>query len=163
MNKGRLAVREAIRGPIYSEGQVPTSYCARYARMAAKDLFGLDYPVAHAWKIRSFPEIEAIPFKTKGEFEDFARAGLLRPGMLVGFYFPWTFPENRANALKEGVDYTHMALLTDTDSEGGPFFADKFKAKTRPRISFSRMCGLPNLLKPREVLYIRDHPVFNNV
>ncbi|MBM3232471.1 hypothetical protein FJZ21_03805 [Candidatus Pacearchaeota archaeon] len=162
MNQDKLIVKPVIRGPVYSEGQVPTSYCARYARMAAKDLFDLEYPVGHAWKMRSFPGIETIPIHSTQELADFANMGMLKPGMLVGFRYFFTHPDNLNAARKEGVDYTHMALLIDTDSEGGPFFADKFKSDTRPRISLATITRL-RTLKPRELLYLKGNPFFDNV
>lgn len=148
---------KVIRGPIYSSGQVPTSYCARYVRLAAKDLFDLDYPRDNAWKIRSHEGIETIPISSSEELEEMAREGLALPGMLVGFNYAFTSPKNRDAALKEGVDYTHMGLLIDTQSPGGPFLADKFKSKTRPRIALGKMPGFFRSLKPRELVYLKDH------
>ncbi len=149
--------REVIRGPVYSDEQVPTSYCARYVRLAAKDLFGLDYPRDNAWKIRSHQGIETIPISSSQELEEMVRQGIALPGMLVGFNYAFTSASNRNAALKEEVDYTHMAILIDTQSPGGPFLADKFKSKTRPRIALKKMPGFFNSLKPRELVYLKDH------
>ncbi len=143
-----------IRGPKYSSDVVPTSYCARYARMAAQDLFGIKYPVADAWKMRSQPGVGAIQISSTEELDSLVRDGRVKPGMLFGFNFPWTL--HAGDAQKAGADYTHLALLIDIDRTGELYFADKFRATTRPRVSLSKMGRFPNFLKPREALYLQD-------
>ena len=49
--------------PEYSKGYVNSTNCSRYARFAARDLFGIDYKVnpknniADAWDMRYFNKI----------------------------------------------------------------------------------------------------------
>lgn len=127
-----------LKGPVYSENKekgVPANYCARYVRVAAKELFNRDYPYGDAWDFREKPSVKTIPIKNK-TLEQLANEGSLVPGDAVGMYYPRSEHNDDKGAKKAG--YTHMALYLG--KEGNIlFFADKFGSKTRPRISLEAM------------------------
>ncbi len=138
-----------LKGPIYSENKdrgVPSNYCARYVRVAAKDLFGIDYPYANVWDIREKSSVKTIPLNNK-TLEQLVDEGKLVPGDAVGMYYPRSEHNDDKGAKKAG--YTHMALYLGKEGHT-LFFADKFGSKTRPRISLEAMEKTG--LKPVEVI-----------
>lgn len=142
---------DLIMGPKYSKVEVPAGYCARYARKAVEDMFGIVYPTAHAWLMRTMPGVEAIRIESRDHLTQLVEAGEVKPGMLFGFQFPLTSKENAEAARKAGADYTHLGALIDIDSDGELYFADKFGSLTRRRRSLGNMTFWDRL-KPKEVL-----------
>jgi len=136
-------------GPVYSDEQVPANICSRYVRLAAKDLFGIEYPSADAWDIRDDSRVKEIRLDGTNSLEWLIDSGNLKPGMLVGVYNPTSRYNQRAS--QDGAGYTHVMLYLGNDG-GEPFFADKFGKKTRPKISLKDLND--SGLKPREILFI---------
>jgi hypothetical protein len=103
---------------------MPECHCARYARLAADYVFGLNYPVASAWKMR-----EQTPHQktNNGEFMMLSTIEAVKPGVLVGIYFPGS----KFNA--DGRPYTHMSLFVGLQN-GKPIFLEQMVDEIR-RIS----------------------------
>ncbi|MEK6916075.1 MAG: hypothetical protein AABW89_06050 [Nanoarchaeota archaeon] len=135
-------------GIVYPTDIVPANMCSRYARLAAEDIFGIQYPRADAWDIRNDLRIEEISVKNKLDLERLENEGRLRPGMLVGFFNPNS--KYNGQARDAGAGYTHVALYLGED--GDLIFADKFGKNTRQRITIDEILSNGNL-EPREVLF----------
>lgn len=138
-----------LEGPVYSEDTVPAGMCSRYVRFAAKDVFNIDYPVANSWQIRDSDKIGEINVNSVGDLEDLARSDALKPGMIVGFFYPKS--KYNVPATESGAGYTHVALYLGNEN-GRLFFADKFGKLTRTREPVEDLVEKGSLV-PREVLY----------
>ena len=140
-------------GPVYSTNSVPANMCSRYVRVAAKDLFGIQYPHANAWDIRDHATVSEIPIKSKEELIKLAKEGFMKRGMALGLYNP----KSKYNdvARDDGAGYTHVALYLGMDKEGKMYFADKFGKETRERTSLDELLEKGNL-QPRELLFLNN-------
>ncbi len=138
--------------PIYTVSEVPSNYCSRYAKLAAKELYGIDYPSADAWKLRDAENIDEIKLNDKINLETLVKDGKLKPGMLVGMYYPKSKYNERDEVKKAG--YTHVLVYIGKDKEGKLWFADKFGKNIRKK-NLSEL-KKDNGLIPKEVLYKRN-------
>ena len=134
--------------PVYDEYKVPAGYCARYVRYAARDLFGVEYPSADAWKLRDADGIDEIKV-SNDNLENLANKDRLKPGMLVGVYNPKS--KYNSNEEVKKVGYSHVVLFLGKDKDGRLWFADKFGSKTRKKTIED--LKKENGLVPVEVLY----------
>ena len=141
-----------MTGPVYSSEEVPSSMCARYLRLSANDLFGLQYPKADAWNIRDDSRVSEIPVSSVKDLENLAERGVLKPGMGLGLYNPTS--RYNSVAQKDGAGYTHVAIYLGKE-DGKLCFADKFGKETRPKIALGELLNRGNL-QPREVLYLNN-------
>lgn len=92
---------------------LPSEYCARYARLAAKDLSGTEYIGANAWDLADANKLAA---NVNGNLEELLDTGTLIPrSSIVTFY-----------NLKEGK-IRHAALYMGKNEKGQHFFAHQYK------------------------------------
>jgi cell wall-associated NlpC family hydrolase len=141
--------KEYNEGPIYSETVVPPMMCSRYVRLAAHDLFGINYPQADAWNLRSKNDIEEIPINNN--LEELVKAGKVKPGMIIGTYNPTSKYNDVAK--KAGAGYTHVLIYIGNE-DGKLIFADKFGKKTRSKLTLEELKN--SHLEPREALYLNN-------
>ncbi|MEK6847330.1 MAG: hypothetical protein AABY16_04130 [Nanoarchaeota archaeon] len=140
-------------GPVYTAAEVPPTYCARYVRLAARDLFGLNYPTSDAWRIRDAPNVDEIRLDDGIRLDNLVSEGKLKRGMIVGAYNPTSKYNGREDVKKAG--YTHNLLYLGKSEDGKLYFADHFGKTTRPRISLEELRA-KNKLVPIEVLYLKS-------
>lgn len=137
-------------GPEYSSKDVPTNMCSRYARVAAKTMFDLEYPSDDAWDLRDAPNVLEIPVKNKKDLENLAENGTLKEGMILAIYNPSS--KYNQVAKNDGAGYTHVALYIG-QKDGKMYFADKFGKETRASMDLDSLLKKGNL-EPREILYL---------
>ncbi|VVB83009.1 Uncharacterised protein [uncultured archaeon] len=73
--------------PIFNKEQVPSLFCSRYARLSAEYIFGIKFPVTHAWKMRNHPQITALP-TDNASFKILSNENRIESGSIVGVYVP---------------------------------------------------------------------------
>ncbi len=112
--------------PVYSKTELPRDYCSAFTRMAAKDIFAMDYVRANAWdRIYSDKIIGKInSFKELKEFSD---SDVLKPGMIVGvknFLSKYAFQPDKLGNPRQ---YTHVMLSLGKDQYGHATFCEQWK------------------------------------
>jgi len=111
--------------PVFNLKFVEERNCARYTRLAAKYLFGLEYPVHAAWELAD--EIGTQKVENNDELIELEAAGILSPGRLIGVFIP----DSKSNL--DTRAYTHVALYlgVSADRRGDMLFAEQMIDKTR--------------------------------
>lgn len=135
--------------PIFS---LQPSMCAQYARLAAQELFGLEYSKSNAWD--RIYEDELIT-EVEGPLVNYIERQFLVPGNIVGVFNPRSVHNFRKDRKGRPVRYTHNALYLGAgdingDGETGDseiFFAHQFGPVIR-RTSLEELT--------RKGLFIRD-------
>ncbi len=146
----RSNVLESVpNGPIYDSNILPSSLCSRYVRLAANELFDIDYPAGDAWELRDLENVDELKVKSYDDLKILSKNGTLRPGMLVGFYNPKSNYNSHPEAKKSG--YTHVGLFLGEEKDS-LYFAHQFGKETRIKESDSSFerAGLV----PKEILFI---------
>jgi len=106
--------------------------CSQFARMAARDVFGLRYSVCDAWDRRYFDRVAApIDGKNDRELRDLARSGVLKPGMILGILVPSSGYLDGTDSSGENIRYTHNALFLGVDGSDDLVFAEQFNTGVR--------------------------------
>ncbi len=142
-----------LQVPRYGVLRVPEGYCARYARMAAFDLFGLNYTPGHAWDLAHVNY--SVKHLHRDRLEDLARRNVLQQGMIIGMH-------NSESDYAEGLDclgnkrkYTPIALYLGTEPETQrTLFADQFEENIEVYNSFKMY---EDGLEPREIIAPRGY------
>jgi len=109
--------------PYYSMEQLPDGFCARYARLCAGVIFGEDFPVADAWKMREQSRVIARQ-ADNAQFIHLVEKGLIKPGNLLGVYCPGS----RLNS--EDREYTHMSIYLGKQN-GKPVILEQISNEIR--------------------------------
>ena len=106
--------------PLYSTMDVPDLYCARYARLAARQIFGKHFPVAPAWGMKRNSSA-SVQVENNAELCDLLESGkIAKGGLLVGVHF------EGSDYNQPGRLYTHMSLLLAVRN-GKPIFLEQFE------------------------------------
>ncbi len=123
----QIANGKLLEIPVYSIFRVPPLNCARYTRLAARDIFHLDYPAGAAWE----KKYGTITVASGGDLNlnELARSNTIHPGMLVGLFNDDSHYRNSLDSHGQKVDVTHSALYLGMD-EGDALLANQFVAKT---------------------------------
>ena len=150
-NTTDIGVNEIPDAPLYSESQVPANYCSRYVRFAARDLYDIEYPADDAWKLRNHSNMNAIKLNSGDDLRELADNETLKPGMVVGMFYPASKYNGRQDVEKAG--YTHVLLYLGS-KDGELYFADKFGSKIR-KSSLSKLQS-ENGLVPKEILHKKN-------
>jgi hypothetical protein len=124
LKTNRVSVTDGVESkvldvPVYHKELVPPDYCSRYARLAAEQMFGKKYPKANAWDISKVCSRVANVGNNE-ELIALAEDGILKPGMIIGLYYPDTEHNNFE------YPYTHVSLFLGLDSRNRPLFAEQF-------------------------------------
>ena len=112
----------SLNFPVYSNKDVPNLYCARYARLSTKFMFGNVFPLADAWKMRNQKGVQTCKvnetiFQKESKFN-------VRPGSLVGIYTP------DSRYLDKPLIYTHLSLYLGKKKDN-PLFLEQFVDEIR--------------------------------
>jgi hypothetical protein len=107
-----------VEVPLFPEDQMPSGYCARFARLSADYVFGKAYPAADAWKMRETEGVFTLP-ADENEIPKLAKSGVLVPGMLVGVHY------KRSSFTSRDLPYTHLGLYLG-EQNGKPVFLEQF-------------------------------------
>ncbi|MFQ5406707.1 MAG: hypothetical protein ACE5DI_06145 [Candidatus Micrarchaeia archaeon] len=101
MKRRRIKISEFLKAPSKKLGLkgMRTSYCALYARLAAKELFDLEYKPADAWKFHEENKAVWMDKKNSSPWEK-----KLKPGRIIGIKYPLS---QHNDATRE---WTHLAL-----------------------------------------------------
>ena len=137
--------------PIYDSDEIPSGYCSRYVRFAARDLFDKQYPAANAWDIRDNSNVVVRRINDDG-LPELVDKGELKPGDLVGMHNPKSM-RNYLRGVKE-AGYTHVLLYLGANEEGLHFahqFGSKMERKTLRKLQEDYS------LKPIEVISINEN------
>ena len=118
--------------PCYNSETLPKGFCARFVRLAAKDLFGLDYPVVNAWDLQHDAVLIAN-LNGNRNLHEMSTFDLLEKGIVVGAYYPQSKANGRSDKQNIKVSYTHVLLFVGNDSLGNPVFIEQFKEKIQIR------------------------------
>ena len=112
-----------IEVPVFSPDILPSSYCARYVRLAAEHLFDKNFPRANAWGLHDKCKVVS---KVNGNSDlvSLAEEGILTSGMVVGLFNPNTVHKN------PDYRYTHVALYLGLDGNT-PLFAEQHLGVTK--------------------------------
>lgn len=118
--------------PIFSEDIVPASYCSRYVRLLAQQLYSICYPSKDAWNLRYVSTLEHYTLKEGETLSSLANRGLLIEGMIVGVTNPNSSYNNRIDDNREKAHYTHVMLYVGKSKNTNEhLFADLFLNEVR--------------------------------
>jgi len=109
--------------PFFNKEQVPDLFCARYARLSAEYIFGVKFPVTHAWKMRNHPQITALPTDNVS-FKILSNENQIERGSIVGVYVP------KSQRRKFWRHYTHLSVYLG-EKDKIPVFLEQFGDKIR--------------------------------
>lgn len=145
---------ETIQGevnvPLYNPIKLGAYHCSRYARLAAKEMFGKDFSHSDAW---NRPYNDRVVGKTSNrEITSQIANGILTPGMMIGIYVPQSAHQNMIDAKGKKSEYGHVALYIGVSPEGDPLLAEQFGISTRV-VTLEDMMGRG--LEVREIIDTR--------
>lgn len=109
--------------PFFSETHVPKRFCSRYARLSAEYIFGFEFPITHAWKMRHNPKI-VVTSIDNNIFRDLSKKKKVKSGAMIGVYVP----KSQHNLFWR--PYTHLSLYLG-EKNGNPVFLEQFEDKVR--------------------------------
>jgi len=114
--------------PIYDLDELPPWRCSGFVRLAAKELFDKNYAVSDSWD-RRYDDFFVSKINEES-LESLAGKGTLKPGMLIGLYYPDSEYNNDQDKKGKQVEYTHIALYLGISIKGEPLFAEQFGYST---------------------------------
>ena len=118
-----------IEVPYYPLTLVGLFECAKYVRLAAKQIFGKHFARCNAWDRRYE---DAVVAEINGTaLGDLQRQRILQQGMVVGFYNPESHYKNHRDIKGKPIRYSHNALFVGLSSRGRLLFAHQYGAETR--------------------------------
>lgn len=118
-----------IEVPAYNLLRLPPGRCSGYVRRAAEDLFNLNYSLADAWD-RRYEDRLVARVSSNDELREMAKRGKLRPGAIVGFYYPRSSHLNEEDMHGNKVTYTHVGLYLGLSPGNEPIFAEQLGRET---------------------------------
>jgi len=137
-----------VRVPKYNPLKVFPGNCSGYVRRAAWDLFRKEFSASNAWDRRFKDTLVGRVCDNEG-LETAEQKGVLKPGMIIGVYYPHSLHLNSENMYEEKVPYTHNMIYLGRNKENGMVFAEQFGTRTRVRTleEFAE-----DNLEPREII-----------
>lgn len=115
--------------PMYSLKRVRPGRCSAYARMAAEDIFGEKYSYSDGWD-RRYNDSVVTSVESNQDLERLEKEGTLRPGMMIGAYYPGSPYLGKTDNHGHKVEYTHNFLYLGRDNNGKLTFVSQEKHKT---------------------------------
>lgn len=97
-----------LKVPIYSTLKVPPLYCARYARLAARDLFGKNFAPANAWNIKYSDVVASRPGDPVFDGDYLA---ISDPGSIISMKWLNSRYNGEPDIEGEPIEETHVGLL----------------------------------------------------
>lgn len=128
--------------PVYSKTELPECSCSAFVRMAAKDVFGIDYLRANAWD-RIYSDRIIAGVDSFDELSELADSDVLRAGMIIGVKNPLSRYSFQMDKLGKPREYTHVSLYLGRDARENPTFCEqwinKINVQNLPVISRRRI------------------------
>jgi len=118
--------------PVFSRFKLTPGSCSGYARRVASELFGKDFSHANAWD-RRYVDNVVCGVETNVELEALERFETLKPGMIVGVFYPRSYYNGAKDMEGNPVAYTHNLVYLGRDKTGELTFAEQFGVNTRTR------------------------------
>ena len=109
--------------PFFSETHVPKLFCARYARLSAEYIFGFEFPVTHAWRMRHNPRV-IVTSTNNNLFRKLYQEKKVKSGAMLGVYVP----KSQHNLIWR--PYTHLSLYLG-EKNRNPIFLEQFDSEIR--------------------------------
>lgn len=133
--------------PFYSSFELKNLMCAKYARLAAKEIFNLDYIRDHAWNFNKNNKVtHSIDNFTS--LENLIDSAGVSPGDIIGTYNPHSSYNDKLDDQGKKIEYTHLLLYFGNMNQE-PLFAHFYGSETL-------LETIPQLkkrgLSPREVI-----------
>ena len=98
--------------------------CSRYARLFAKEHFGIRYASAHAWD-RKYVDRIVCEVDSNKKLIDYIKSGLVSPGMMIGVYNPDSKWNDELDSRGNKIVSSHVLLYLG-ENGGSPIFTDQF-------------------------------------
>jgi anaerobic selenocysteine-containing dehydrogenase len=137
-----------LKVPVFTLEFIPEGLCAGYAKVVAKDLFGIQWRVGDAWNLRyMYKTLSIVNGKERGVFD---RNDVL-PGCLVGCYFDQSVNNNRLDCQGNPVLYTHMLTYLGKRKRDMQHVFTEQRIKTRRVLSLLEIL-MDETIKLREVI-----------
>ena len=115
--------------PLY--GGLKGTKCAAYAVSVARDHFGKSFKFGDAWNLRYNNSHKVVSeVKGRNHFKELVADGTVKPGMIVGIYYPFSSYLNHKDQTGAKVEYTHVAVFAGVNPQGEPVFYHQFKDRT---------------------------------
>lgn len=139
--------------PALAKFKLESLNCSKYVQLAAQEHYGEvdSFPQRDAWNMRYASKIVA-KLKTKNKYDEMEvlrEEGVLKPGMVLGVYNPFSIYRNTLDESGHKAKYTHVMLYVGKDEEGNLLFDHQWNKKTM-RVGFDWM--KENYLNPIEIL-----------
>ena len=118
-----------LQVPHYGPTKINPLECSVYVRMAAKELFDLDYSFADAWE-RTYKDRVKLWIPHSSTLKDCFEAGALNQGDIVGYFNPESRYNDTLDSRGELVQFTHVALFLGREPHSlEPLTAEQFIAQ----------------------------------
>lgn len=129
-----LGVLEFDSIPSLAKFRLQSLNCSKYVRLAAQEYYGEvdSFPQRDAWNMRYASKIVA-KLKSKNKYEEMEslrEEGVLRPGMVLGVYNPFSNHRNDIDEQGHRAKYTHVLLYVGKDKDGELLFDHQWNNKT---------------------------------
>lgn len=118
--------------PTFNPIKLGAGNCSGYARRVAEEMFGKKYSFANAWD-RRYKDRVVCEVEDNDDLRGLADGGVLKPGMLVGVFYPRSHYNDVKDMKGHPVKYTHMVVYIGEDPNGEPLFVEQFGVGTRER------------------------------
>lgn len=120
-----------IEAPVFNPLKLSPLHCAAYARMTAKQLYGLKFNPADAWNYPYHNE-QVAEIQNSEDLERLEKQGLISEGCIVGIYNPTSPNNKRLDEKGNPVKYTHVAVYLGRNPQTNEMqFAHQYGAKTK--------------------------------
>ena len=128
--------------PVYN---YPNENCAAYAIRTARDIFHKNFKYSDAWNARYNNRI-VTSVKDKTELTDLIEKSVLKPGMIVGVYYPFSNYLNKTDQKGKKVKYTHLAVFAGVNKKNEPVFYHQFRKK-ETKVTLKKLIGMIGSIK----------------
>ena len=122
----------SVEVPIYNRFKLPSESCSGYVRRSAEKLFGKKYSVSDAWN-RRYEDQLIVGVDNNEDLRKNYDDGTLKPGMIIGTYYPKSGHLKDKDATGNQVKYTHNLLFLGEGKNKKLIFAELFGPTTRTR------------------------------
>lgn len=140
--------------PVYSIDEVPPLYCNRYVRLAARDLFGLNYAACSAWdRIYEDRVVAELPEKKFRELRELFSRRIVKPGMVIGMINHLSGPVGRTDEKGREAEFAHNTLFLGANERGDLVFAHQVNYGTFVQTAVDLIF---NKIRPKVVVAPKD-------
>lgn len=108
--------------PVFPLSEDMSGMCAKYARLASKELFGRHFSISPAWNRRYFDR--RVSSEVGASLVPWVSNGTLQPGMILGVFNPRSNFLRTPDACGREAPYTHNALFLGMTDTNEPLLAE---------------------------------------